>query len=332
MDTRKKVVTTTIEEDFKAIGVPLDEDEQAGLSGILTEDGADPIGEGGEPPKAKTCEKCGKADSTEKCACVKEDIDDAIDGPLVTKELLERVSNLPFENFEEKDFDDLLAELKTKALPEGDEELKTMAEEVVKKILDEKIGTRMRAHKARSMGKKVRFQCGPGFRTNPADPTGKQCVRAAVAAGGKGKLTKEQRKKRLWGRSGKGMHSKKVSARWAARRPRRASPEGLLRPFAAELAALTEGTSEVQESVRDEIMGRVGRIFRLLHEEFLDPSVTEVYENVFEELDEAWEAGRLDEEVMEVEDFIAEVKPALSLIMKSLDRLDRIDNGELEGN
>jgi hypothetical protein len=318
MDTRKKVITTTVEEDFKAIGLPLNEAEQGMLGGVLTEDVGTPL----------TYPQGGQADQEQR---QQEDVD-PIDGPVVTRELLERVSNLPFENFEEGDFDELLEALKAKTLPEDDEELKTMAEGVVKKILDEKIGVRTRRHKAHSMGKKVSFQCGPGFRTDPKDPAGKRCVRSVVAVGGKGKLTREERKKRLWGRSGQGMHSKKVSARWAVRRPRRESSEGLISPFAAELAALTEGTSEVSESARDEVMGRIGRIFRLLHEEFLDPSVTEIYENIYEELDEAWEAGRLDEEVMEPEDFVREVKPALSLIMKSLDRLDRIDKGELEGN
>lgn len=333
MDTRKKVVTTTLEEDFEKIGLPLDEAEQNGLSGILTED----VTEGApEPKKAQKCPKCGKEYTGEKCLecgySMKEDVDDAIDGPLVTRELLERVSNLPFENFEEQDFDDLLSELKLKALPEEDEELKGLAEEVVKKILDEKVGVRMRRFKAHGMGRNVSFQCKKGFRTDPGDPTGKKCIRSAIAVGGKGKLTKEGRKKRLWGRSGMGARSKKISKRWSARRPRRESAEGLISPFAAELASLTEGSTEVNENVRDEVMGRIGRIFRLLHEEFTDPSVTEIYETVFEELDESWESGRLDEEVMEAEDFIAELKPALSLIMKSVDRVDRIDSGESEGN
>ena len=332
MDTRKKVVTTSLEEDFEAIGLPINEHEQGRLSGVLTEDTDESLLNLSEADKAKKCPKCGKEYTGEKCIecgySMQEDVDDAIDGPIVTRELMERVGNLPFENFEENDFDDLLDALKMKALPEGDEELKGIAEEVVKKIISEKIGSRVRRHKARSMGKKVSFQCGIGFRTDPKDPSGKRCVRAAVAAGGKGKLTKEARKKRLWGRGGKGMHSKKISARWSARRPRRESSEGLISPFAAELAALTEGYSEVNESVRDEVMGRVGRIFRLMHEEFNDPSVTEIYEGIFEELGESWEAGRLDEEVMDADDFIAEIKPALSLIMKSLDRIDRIDNGE----
>jgi hypothetical protein len=322
MDTRKKTVTTTLEEDFKEIGVVLDPTEQAGLSGILTEDGD-------EPNPTAPLEYVETPEEISAGTSVEENENDPIDGPIVTRELLERVSKLPFENFEESDFDELLDELKTKALPDGDDELREMAETVVKKILDEKVGTRMRRAKSHSMGRKVSFQCGIGFRTDPNDPTGKRCVRAAVAAGGKGKLTKEARKKRLWGRGGKGMHSKKVSARWRARRE---SVDGLISPFAAELASLTEASAQEQESVRDEIMGRIARIFHMLHEEFLDPAVTEVYENVYEELDESWEAGRLDEEVMESEDFIAEVKPALNLIIKSLDRLDRIDKGELSGN
>lgn len=340
MDTRKKVITTTLAEDFKSIGVPLDEGEQANLSGSLNED--QQFDEEFPPKKngddedddKKKCPKCKKGMKNGKCECgysMKEDMDDAIDGPLVTRELLERVSNLPFENFEENDFDELLDALKLKALPEEDTELRGLAEEIVKKILNEKVGILKRKFKKHSMGKIRVRQCEPGKRTDPSDPSGKRCIRSAQAVGGIGKLTREGRKKRLWGKGGKGAKSKRITGIWAPRRKKSRS-EGLISPFAAELAALTEGAVEVSENVRDEIIGRVSRVFRLLHEEFSDASVSEVYENVFEDLHEAWEAGRLDEEVMESGDFIAEMKPALSLIMKSLDRLDKIDGGELEGN
>jgi hypothetical protein len=321
---KEKVVRTTLQEDFERVGLKADI-EHLGEMG-----GAPPLE---APPAeenlgtAKKCEKCGKEYKGEKCLCSKkvEGVDDPFDGPLVTKELLERIGNLPFENFEESDFDDLLNALKEKELPEGDEELATLAEAIVQKILDEKIGIRQRRHKARSMAKgKPRFFCQPGYRKAPGDETGKRCVPAHQAvAGGMGGLKREGRVKKRRSRSGKGKRSERISKRWAARR------EGVVSPFAAELAALHEGDSHDEpKDVRDEILGRVEHILEMLSEEFLDNDVAAIFAEAYEPLMDAWEGGRLDEDVMEHEDFIAEVRPVLALITKSLDKIDREEKGE----
>ena len=48
----------------------------------------------------------------------------------MTTELFERIQGLPFENLTEDDCDELLDGLKAKELPEGDEALSTLAEDL----------------------------------------------------------------------------------------------------------------------------------------------------------------------------------------------------------
>ena len=96
------------------------------------------------------------------------------------------------------------------------------------------------------------------------------------------------------------------------------------------MGALLEGEDGRENlNVRDEIIDRVGTIFDLLIEEFNDNDVTSVLAEAYEPLLDSWTGGRLDEDVMEHDDFIAEVKPVVALITKSLDRIDREDRGEL---
>jgi len=79
--------------------------------------------------------------------------------------------------------------------------------------------------------------------------------------------------------------------------------------------------------VRDEIIERVVLIFELLSEEFADQSVFEIYEDAVNTMIDTYEAGRLDEDVMGEDEFIAELEPVLSLITKSLEKLEEGDLG-----
>lgn len=256
-----------------------------------------------------------------------EDVDvftenDPIDGPVVTKELLDRIEGLNFEALTTEDIDELIEGLKQKQLPEGNAELREQAESVVRKIM-ETAAHKLRKFKAGATAKETIFKCPEGKRKAPGSD--RVCIPAHVAAGGVGNLKKEGRLKRLWGRLAGGLKSQRKSARVEKRRAG-LRKESLLSPLAQELLQVTEGM-HVQEgiSVRDEIVERVIMIFNFLNEEFMDKSVKEIYEDQANRLIDSFEGGRLDEDILDNDEFITELEPALKLITKSLGKLEDED-------
>jgi hypothetical protein len=298
----KKTVTTSLEEDLQGLGLSnLSLEEQARLGGI-------PLVEEDEE----------KPDESEEQA---EEVD-PLDAPDVNMELFDAIMDLPFDGLKAEDIDEILEALKGKNLPDdAPDELKERAEEVVDFLLAEAVAKVTRRHKAGKLSKKKSFQCPPGTRKDPKDKAGRRCIRAAKAAGGAGKLSKERRKKTRWAKGGKGKKSLRKSKRIGALRGEAVE----MSPFAEELVGLMEDTEDRNESVRDEILERVRSISEMLTEEFLDEAVTRVFEEAYEPIDAAWESGRLDEDVMDEDEFIAEIKPLLTLIHKSLDRIGAED-------
>jgi len=347
----QKKVTTTLNEDMQVLGIPgVNMAEQARLGGIpLSEDKDEGPADDELQEMMKegykegmTCPKCKKGKmSKHRCpdcgfevkpeyrqdpgkqvaASTNEEAegDDEVhplDAPEVNEDLFTAIMDLPFDDMKAEDVEEVLEALKEKDLPEdASDGLKERAEEVVD-FLIEAVAKKTRRAKAGSMAKKASFQCPPGTRKDPKDKAGRRCIRAAKAAGGSGKLAKETRKKGRWAKSGKGKKSARKSSRWAARR------EDIQSPFAAELHGLLEDTQEeIQESVRDEIIERIGDILEMFCEEFNDEAVTRVFEEAYEPVLSSMESGRLDEDVMDEDEFVAEIKPLVTLIHKSIERI-----------
>lgn len=259
-------------------------------------------------------------ESKRKRGVKKEDANDPIDGPYVTKELLDRIDALPFEAMQKEDFDELLSELKLKKLPKNNPALRKMAESVVRKIVGG-AAKRMRKYRSGSMTKETVFKCPTGKRAIGEGPGRRPCVPSHAAVGSVGKLKREGRLKKLWRRMGSGRKSIMRSDRLARRRG-----ESLMSPFAQELMQVTEGMTTSRSGLRDEIVERVIVILNLLNEEFADKSVYEIYEDAANTLIDAFEVGRLDEDVMDDNEFIAELEPVLKLITKSF---AKVEDGEL---
>lgn len=360
----RKIVSTSLEEDFKALNITnFSEAEQCVLGGVSLTEGE----EGDEKPdtdhelsegkgKKVKCEDCGEMyDEGGKCKCKQSDkeasesseeddnADDSDDNdetsedddkggkqeestdPFatddVTMAMFDAIMDLPYDDMEEGTVKDVLDGLAKKNLPEDAEEpLKLRAEEVVKHLLGEVAAKKTRRHGAGKMSKKATFQCPQGTRKDPENP--KRCVRAAKAVGGAGALAKEGRKKKKWAKTGAGKKSSKKSSRWAARRE-----DVNISPFAMELASLVEDVSEEKLTVRDDIIGQMSRIFDLLHEEFLDETVSEIFSEACEDVFTSWENGRLDEDLMSEDEFMSEIKPLLTLIHKSLGEIYGDDGG-----
>jgi len=303
----KRTIHTSLEEDLKGLGIPgISMVEQARLGGIpMTEDADEP---------AEVEEESTDEGDEETPDSTNEDVD-PLDAEEVNEDLFNAIMDLPFEGLQAEDVEEVLEALKGKKMPEdASDELKERAEEVVDHLIAEVAAKVTRRFKAGSVAKKKSKQCPQGFRKD-----GTKCVPAVKAAGGAGKLAKEGRKKKKWARSGAGKKSERKSARVAARRGE--EMEFTESPFAAELLGLMEDNQEITETVRDELIDRMDRIFDLLSEEFEDEAVTRVFTEAFEPVSASWKAGRLDEDVMDDDEFIAEIKPVLTLIHKSLDRI-----------
>lgn len=287
---------TTLEEDLALLGME-------SLLGSTKEEEI--------PPKAE--EKSGeKLESEEE--------DDDFKGVYVTKALFDRIENLPVATMEEKDFNAVLEALLEKKIPDGDDALAEQAERVVA-MLKEGVADRQRRFKAGSTARKVSFQCPQGTRAMQAGGGRPQCRPSHIVAGGMGNLNKESRAKKKWSRSGKGTMSKLRSFR--AEKRRTGMREGLISPLAQELMQVSESVMQKENvTVRDEIVERIVNIMEFLNEEFCDASVFEIYSEQVESMLDTYEAGRLEEDVMEDEEFIAELSPLLTLITKSVNRLD----------
>lgn len=236
-------------------------------------------------------------------------VEDPLDGKFVTRELLDRISALNMEDLDLEDIDEIIEELKDKELPE-DDEIEEDATNLVHGLMEVKARIIRRA-KAGKTAKKRSRMCPPGYRMKDG-----KCVRAAIAAGGMGKLKKMARLKKKWKRSGKGKMSLKKSKRWSARRESFEQSN-----FASELSSIMEGYEVATMTERSEVIDRLNSIFGLLSEAFDDESIDQVYESAMDKIEESQNVGKLDESVMTDEEFIAELSPAVTLVRKSFGKI-----------
>lgn len=314
---KTKLMSGSLTEELAALGVPgLTEDNMAriALGPALSEQAKPKKGEDEEEPEDEEPE-----DDEEE---YDESKHDPFNGPFVTKALFDRILALPFDSLDEEQVEKVIAGLKVKKVPKNVDGIAEQAELVARKLMDEAIAKRTRRSRAHSMSKKASYQCPPGMRKDPNDPSGKRCVRSVKAAGGAGALAKIKRKSKKWSKSGAGKKSKKISKRWAERRPEKQNSE-----FAVELEHLLSENQERVEDVRAEILGRIDNIVEMIVDEFDDAAVLAVFNEAIEPIAASYEAGRLDEDVMNVDTFLAEIRPVMTIISKSLDRIERSDLG-----
>lgn len=237
---------------------------------------------------------------------------DPIDGSMVTGELLDRILALDFDELEEEDFDELLSGLAKKELPEGNPRLKARTEEVVEALIEGRI-------------MKILKRGGKGFK-RIVKKTGGVAVKAARklkkyfrTAGGK----KSKRKKK---RVAKKSRARRFAKQTAAKRKRMASD------VAVELESMLSESVAGSMTDRDEIMQSIADIFDLLEADFADTEVGAVLDECLNPLVEAANSGAITEDNMDEDEFMGLVKPALTLIARSLEKLEEQDDDDLLGN
>ncbi|MFA4971370.1 MAG: hypothetical protein WC683_02070 [bacterium] len=311
---KPRIPENTLNEDLKALGLgDLTEDRMAklalGTPLSMTEQGAPPEDEP-DPDEEE------EEDDDEE---YDESVHDPIDGPFVTPALFDRIEALPFDALSEEQVGQLIENLKAKRIPSNIPGVRERATAVAERLMGEAMGKRTRRYKAGSMSMQASYVCKKGYRKkDPKDPKS-PCIRSAQAVGGSGKLARITRTSGRWA-MGKGRKSVAKSERLAGRR----HPKGQTSEFAVELENLLSESVEKPQDVRNEILEHVDNVIDLLAQEFDDVAVTEVFNEAVAPLASSYEAGRLDEAVMAPDAFLAELRPVVALITRSLDRLDGV--------
>lgn len=306
---QRMVGGATLEEDLKGLGVKgMDTSLLATLGGQILAEAAkgkcatkdeDPLAddepaeelEGGEPE-----------DDEEEYDEARED---PIDGRWVSHALFDRILALPFANLSEDQLDALIEELKEKRIPASKPDLQERAQEVAQRLLDEK--------------------------RRVAVVKGKRTIQNINTSGAANRERRERRRKARRQRSKLKLQrlkrGRRASSKMAAAKTARTKERlGLVNSteFASELESMLG--EERNLSLRADLLERIDRIVDLLGDEFLDEAVDEVFDGVLESLDASYHGGRLDEAVMNDDQFLAEIRPAIQLISKSLDKLERSGN------
>lgn len=297
---KRSISSNTLQEDLDALGVKgLTEDSMAAIAL-------------GRPLDEKSCKDDGKGEEDGEDEEEEDDGEeydesrhDPIDGPFVTPALFDRIMALPFDNLDESQIDQLIGELSEKKIPKNIPGIEERAQEVARTLVEKK---------------KTIIWKGRRKRIN-IDTSGE--ARAERRERRLKTRRKKSRIKRQRIRTARKPSAKRAAEKTAAAHQRMGDSES----FAVELEHLLHEQDSVAMSVRDEILLRIDTIIDLIEDEFEDDSVDSIFESVADTLFSSYDAGRLDEDVMGVDAFLAEVRPIMSLISKSLDKMERADMG-----
>ena len=273
-------VNTNLAEEFGEIGIDV-------KSGILGEAIASPVAPLGKPEQGS-------------------DENDPIEGKFVTRELMQRIANLPFESMSEEDFQQLSDELNQKELPEDDEELAELKDRVMSEAF--------KVIRTGRSGKKKRIRVLKGAEARK----GKMYRRRMRA--------KIKRAKKRWKRSATGRRSKKAAE---IRQKRFGENTETGSELFKELVGLVSESSAPSDEMSEHevILDRIGNVFALI--ECLMPAgkdkeVSQVFEATYEGIANSLSEGLDDDQ------FLEQVKPALNVIKRCLEEIEALPSVEEE--
>lgn len=286
MFTNKPITTPNLNEELENLGIS-DKDMVRLSTGRLDETTS-----GAMAASIAVIGKSGPAGLGHGEADVEEG-DDPIDGKFVTRELFKRIANLPFDAMSESDFDEVLEALADKDIPEGDDEIRGLAEAVVSTLIDARGELTERKKRRRKAGSRSMETVSV---MTPAEARKQRQKRRRGPAKAKAKKAAAKRKR---------------APSAVARRGARIEDAGL----ASELSALMHENTVASNQWGD-TYARVERVFGLI--EFItgDEGVSEVLEQALETLSDSLNESSDDS------DALAAMKPALKVISKCLESID----------
>lgn len=286
----KKKVSTSMEEDFNVLGLGNIEY----LAGIeVEENSSDELSE--------------DKDSDEITS--EEDVNsevDPLDDEFVNVELFERIKNLPFDKMEDDHFDELIEALREKSIPEDDEELAQLAEEVIELIFEEKKKKGKKKYVIKGGKKKAIFM-----------KTGAEKIKSQKMA------RKYRRKKKAKIALTRKKRVRKPSA-MMRRTARYHKAHGESSGFADEIrASLSESVDDYQNlSDREDIIEHFGNIFELIENQIDDEEVIDIMVELYGSILDRYDNNELSESVMKDEEFVEVLKPALIVLKKCYEHLE----------
>lgn len=296
---KTKLVGSTLQEDLDALGVKgLNEGDMAAM--VMGSPLGAPLAEQ-KPPKCEPEDEEGEEDEEDEGEDYEESKHDPIDGPFVTDALFDRIMALPLDSLSEEEIGAVIEGLKEKKIPRNVAGIEERAEQVATALLE-----KMKAIVWKGKRKRVKIDTSPEAKKKRRERRMEYRKKKAVIG----------RKRAKWSRK---VSAKRAAAKTAAAHQRMGDSES----FAVELEHLLDEQADRVANVRDEILTRIENIVELIEDEFDDDAVDSVFEAALQPLAASYEAGRLDEDVMDVDAFLAEIRPVTALISKSLDRLDR---------
>jgi hypothetical protein len=328
----QRIIDSTFEQDMQALGISTLVEDQRTLAGmgILTEDSV----VGGGVKRLDTLAVSGQTQT---------EAHDPIDGPVVTRELFNRIAALPFESMSVEDVDALLEELGKKDLPEGDAALTARAQEVVEMLLRTKgkleEGMAFRTFGAKSgkmvtkhrqtgtAGRKARLQAKKYRRTHKS-----QIKRATKKMQAKSwfKRVQKLRAAKMGSKTDK-IAAKPIRKLLGAGKRGPVSGFGSLGASAdSEIAndlRSVRHESRVQAGIRAEIVERLNNIFALMSEMYDSTEVDAVLEEALIPVIERANAGTLVEDALNEDEFVATLAPCFNLVTRVM---EAIENGEVD--
>jgi hypothetical protein len=332
----QRIIDSTFEQDMAALGLSTMVEDQRTLAGmnVLTEDSV----VGGGVKRLDTIAVSGTTQTEDH---------DPIDGPVVTRELFNRIAALPFESMDAGDIDALLEELGKKDLPEGDAALAARAQEVVEMLLRTKgqlvegtfftfaakSGSKRQKKKRRSAGIRAAARIiGRKYRATHKSQLKRSATRREAKAWYKN--VQKVRASKL------GAKGNKLAARIAAKPIRKLLGAGKRGPVSGfgSLGASADSEiandlrsvlheSRVQAGSRAEIVERLNNIFSLMSEMYGSPEVDAVLEEALIPVIDRANAGTLVEDALNEDEFVATLAPCFNLVTRIM---ESIEDGEID--
>jgi hypothetical protein len=321
----KNLVETTLEQDLRSLGLSSSVQDQMVLAGVAT------LGESVLDGGVQRMDRGVMMESTEAVAS-----DDPIDGPVVTRELFNRMAALPFERMSADDCDALLEELKAKDLPEGDDALRARAEEVVGLILRHRSALEEASMMRYGKGsmRKIRVKKHLGAKARKEHMAAKKYRRTHKTQIRKS-MKKMERKAIL--QKVRMLRAKKSNKALGGIKPMRKLMGVGSRGPISSLAASAESEiardlrsvlseSRVQaHGVRAEVVERLNAIFALISEMYASEDVNAVLEEAFAPVVDRASAGSLTEDTLDDAEFVSVLTPCLNLVTKVMESVETGD-------
>lgn len=310
MLTNRRIGNMDLDEELQGLGMTLDSAGVNTMATVRTEDRLTAAGLGPifEETRLRTL-----AEETESAPV--DEGQDSIDGKFVTRDLLRRMVDLPFDQMTEDDYSELIAKFSEKELPEGDDELASLCEMMAAELIEGKRGARVRI--AMRAGKRKTQQRTQQKDRNKArirrkKPAHKKKVKKHDREEGRGKISDARVKTgRKQGKS-RGELMRAAKDKFRSKKPMGRKEEHSL---ATELRSLLD-ESRAESTPFSEAQDRIYRVFELIAEMADDDGVTEV-------LQETWEG--FTESITEDDDeagFLEAVKPCLRVIKRCLEDIE----------